>query len=248
MEKRLGGPIARTLSRPGPSMVIALMTLASIVFVVAPAVGAVTQGFEITIPVTTVERGLEGSVIELATEDVPEEFAGQECNVVAQSENQESVHEGNDLIVESGGSQVLLPDVEAEPGGTVSGLGQLVLGQTIVVSLIMGPDEVFSAGIDVIVDCTPRETTTTTTVPEETTTVPPTTVPPSTVPPALTTTIPDEVQSTSITAPPTTPPVEVSPTDQLPFTGAESGTPALLALALIGIGALALAASRRAED
>ncbi|MGB7859085.1 MAG: LPXTG cell wall anchor domain-containing protein, partial [Acidimicrobiia bacterium] len=58
----------------------------------------------------------------------------------------------------------------------------------------------------------------------------------------------DEVLPTSITAAPTTPPVEVEPTDQLPFTGVESGTPALLALALIAAGGLALLATRRAED
>jgi hypothetical protein len=56
-----------------------------------------------------------------------------------------------------------------------------------------------------------------------------------------------EVLGTSITsAPPTT--AAVDPVDTLPFTGVESGTPALLALALIGIGALALVATRRAED
>ena len=80
---------------------------------------------------------------------------------------------------------------------------------------------------------TTTEATTTTTEPESTTT----------------TTIPDEVSPTSIvntttTIVSTTAP-EVSPTDEtLPFTGAESGTPAALALLLIAGGALALVGAR----
>jgi LPXTG-motif cell wall-anchored protein len=68
-----------------------------------------------------------------------------------------------------------------------------------------------------------------------------------------TTTVPEttstsaEVLPTSITAAPSTI-AEVDPIDTLPFTGVESGTPALLALALIAIGALALVATRKVED
>ena len=71
--------------------------------------------------------------------------------------------------------------------------------------------------------------------------------PPGTTPPVDTTTsTKPEILPTSITAAPTT--IETQPVDTLPFTGVASGTYGLLALALIGIGALALVATRRAED
>ena len=90
------------------------------------------------------------------------------------------------------------------------------------------------------------EPTTPTTVPEVTTTVPEVTT---------TTTIPDEVSPTSIVSITTTIPDEVSPTsivsttvevsvETLPFTGFESGTAGLLALALVASGALALVGTR----
>ena len=79
--------------------------------------------------------------------------------------------------------------------------------------------------------------TTTTTVPEVTTTLPEVTT---------TTTIPDEVSPTSIVSTTTTivsTTVEVS-VETLPFTGFESGTAGLLALALVASGALALVGTR----
>ena len=103
-------------------------------------------------------------------------------------------------------------------------------------------------GYSHLIVCSVPETTTTT-VPETTSTVPETTSTTAEVSPTSITSPPTtaEVLPTSITsAPPTT--AVVDPVDTLPFTGVESGTPALLALALIGIGALALVATRRAEE
>ena len=75
---------------------------------------------------------------------------------------------------------------------------------------------------------------------------PPTTKPPTTKPPT-TTTIKDEVSPTSIVSTTTTivstTDPEVSP-ETLPFTGFESGTTGLLALALLASGALALVGTR----
>jgi LPXTG-motif cell wall-anchored protein len=84
-------------------------------------------------------------------------------------------------------------------------------------------------------------TPTTTSVPVTTTVLETTTSVPET------TSTSAEVLPTSITAAPSTT-AEVDPIDTLPFTGVESGTPALLALALIAIGALALVATRKVED
>jgi len=64
----------------------------------------------------------------------------------------------------------------------------------------------------------------------------------TTTPPPTTPTPTDEVLATTITAAPTT--VEIDPVDTLPFTGVDSGTYGLLAMALIGIGALTLTWAR----
>ena len=76
----------------------------------------------------------------------------------------------------------------------------------------------------------PADSTTTTTIPDE---VSPTSIV------STTTTIPDVVSPTSIVS--TT--AEVSP-ETLPFTGFENGTTGLLALLLVGSGALALVGTR----
>jgi hypothetical protein len=200
------------------------VTTVLVAFTLATAVAAV-EGFEITIPITTVVRAPEGSVTELESRSVPEEFVGQSCAVIGESQNQDSVHPNNDLLVVSGGSSATLPDVERESGGRIVGSGRVVLGSEIVVSLVMGSDEVFSAGMVIFVDCSPIETTTTT-IPDE---VLPTVVTPTTLPP--------EVLPTEVVAPST-----------LPFTGAESDDLALIALALTGTGILFLVATRSKRE
>jgi hypothetical protein len=186
-----GGNLGRRL-RP---VVVGLAAVAMFVSILAMAASA-APGFEVTIPVDTVVRAPEGSITDFEpVVQVPEENQGQECSVVAHAQNQGSVHPDNDLLVTSGSSQVVIPDVEAEPGGSVEGEGTLVLGTTIVVSLRMGPDEVFSAGFDVIIDCLPDETTTTTTD-ATTTTTEATASTTTTIAIATTsTTIPDEVMA-----------------------------------------------------
>jgi hypothetical protein len=214
-----------------------MMTVVFAAFALSLAAAADSHGFEVSIPITTViVNAPAGSVIVLETVEVPAEFVGQSCSVLAVSANPDSVHPNNDLVVSSGGSSVTLPDVEGVSGGNVVASGTLQLGPDIVVSLVMGPDGVFSAGMDVVVDCTPEETTTTTTIPPE-------------VLPTVVTTVPTEVLPTVVTTVPT----EVAPTEALPstlpFTGAESDELALIALALFGTGVLFLVATRsRRED
>ena len=241
--------MGNTISSRLAGLVIVVLALLLVIVMLAPAVNA-SSHIDIVIPVTTVVRGDEGEVFELAYEEVLEEFQGRSCAVKAVSQNQGSVHPNNDIGVVSGESGVLLEDVEAVPLGTVEGDGTLVLGTEIIVLLKLGPDGVFSAGINIEFDCTPpppsttttTEATTTTTQPESTTTT-------TELESTTTTTIPDEVSPTSIvgtttTIVSTTAP-EVSPTEEtLPFTGVESGTPAALALLLIAGGALALVGAR----
>jgi LPXTG-motif cell wall-anchored protein len=204
------------------------------------AAAVAVDEFNIFIPIDTVVFAPEGSTTVLATVPVGEEFAGQVCSVATRAENQESVHPGNDLIVESGSSLVTLEDVEGTAGGVVVGEGELELGSEIVVSLIMGRDEVFSAGFELGVVCALSEetTTTTTTIAATTTTmngeVGSTSV---TLPPEETTsTVEDSVGGTVITT--TTVGDEVEDLEVLPFTGSHDAAWLFLlgsALALAGI-------------
>lgn len=234
-------------------LAVATATLAA--FALALTVAAVIVP-EISISISRFVRAPEGSETVLTAVDVPGPFIGKVCAVLAESENQRSVHPGNDLVVSSGASEVILRDVEGKRDGVVVAEGDLELGPQIVVTLVMGPDEVFSAGMTVVVDCSLDPPDTTTTAPAETTTtveVLPTEVT-TTLPAEVTTTlpaepgttIPDEVLPTEVTT--STFPVEVLPTEVsatvLPFTGPRTENLSLLALALAGAGILVLVATR----
>lgn len=111
---------------------------------------AANEGVIIDIPITTRKSGPGDHL--LASQDVTQ-YSGLTCTVSAQAENQSSVHPGNDLTVESGGDSVVLEDVEGVAGGSTSASGTLVLGNTVTVTLNMGPDNSFSAGMNVSLDC-----------------------------------------------------------------------------------------------
>lgn len=151
------GSTARAVMRPAAAAIAAVLLVVGL----ATTVGASSSNYEIVVSVSTEVRAAFGTVTVLETADVPPELVGKQCNVEAESENQTSVHPGNDLVVESE-SQVILSDVEAVPGGTVTAIESMLLGDQIVISLVMGPDTVFSAGIVVRVDCPPETTTSTT--------------------------------------------------------------------------------------
>ena len=237
--------------------VLAVATSTLVIFALAMTVSAVNISqivTEIKIPITKIVRAPAGSETFLASAEVPDEFIGKVCAVVARSANQGSVHPDNDLVVSSGGSEVVLRDVEGESDGAVVAQGDLELGPQVVVTLVMGPDKVFSAGMTVVVDCSLDPPETSTTPPPETTTVEVlptevtvTTLPAvTTAPPVDATTIPVEVLPTEVIA--STVPVEVLPTEvsatALPFTGMETQSLSLLALALGGAGVLFLVATR----
>jgi hypothetical protein len=122
---------------------------------------------EFDIPIDTVVRADEGSLTVLADVETPPELVGSSCVSIAVAANQESVHPGNDLIIETGGVSVTLFDVEREPGVTTPAAGEITLGERVKVTLRMGSDEVFSGGIVVVVgsNCTPPTTTPPTTEP-----------------------------------------------------------------------------------
>ncbi len=126
-----------------------MITLLALLLVPANVSATVPQ---ISIPVNTVERGSEGSIINLANIDIQDEYVGLECAVSAIARNQSSVHPGNDLSIESA-TTVLIKDVERESNGTVEATGKIELSDKLSVNLIMGQDEVFSGGLDVDLKC-----------------------------------------------------------------------------------------------
>ena len=100
-----------------------------------------------------VARGEEGSTVELARLEVDAEHVGTTCTVRAHTENQSSVHPGNDLLVTTGDSRAVIADVEAEPDSSRDLSDQVVLGESVVIQLRFGPDQVSSMGYDLEVDC-----------------------------------------------------------------------------------------------
>ncbi len=159
---------------------VGLGALAGLLFMQAPA--AADHG-DISLPIDTVVQAGEGEVVQLAQTTVASELVGAVCSWDLHSENQESVHPGNDLILTTGGSQSVISGVEDVANQALSASGSVELGSTIVVSLRMGPDQVFSAGISVEVVC---EESAPAVEPETTTgTTPPASVTPTTEAPAV---------------------------------------------------------------
>jgi LPXTG-motif cell wall-anchored protein len=146
------------------------------------------------IPLDTVVRGAPASEHLLATEQVAPEDQGRECSVVVEGLNNESTHPNTDVLVRSGGSEVVALDVERVPDVRTEADGTIVLGTEISAFLRLGADGVFSGGLVVTVECAkPQPTTTTTTTVSTTTTVPeqPTTSEsPTTTSPAAAPTLP----------------------------------------------------------
>jgi hypothetical protein len=94
-----------------------------------------------------------GTLTRLAVVDVDPAQVGRLCTLSVVSQNQASVHEGNDLIITSGEASTELRDVEAEVDAAVDLSVDVVLGSTIEVDLRMGPDRMSSLGFSLWLDC-----------------------------------------------------------------------------------------------
>jgi len=228
---------------------------------------AVAATFEVVLEQQVV-RGEEDESFNLGTFDVPEEVVGQTCSVVADGNNNTSVHPESDIAVTSVNTVMLL-DVEGAPDKTTTANGQLELGPTVSFTLTLGPDGVYSAGFTVQLDCEPPPTTTTepptttttepptttTTEPPTTTTEPPPTTTTTTEPPTTTTTPPEATTTTSepevspTTVAQTSTTEEADETDEtLPFTGADTDDMARIAYVALAIGAGLLLLTRRSVE
>ena len=190
---------------------------------VTPANAQETITFDVEVPQgTQVIEGPAGSTHPFSA-PVPSNAVGLTCTAIDIADNNASVHLGNNIILTSAGGQIVMRNVEREPGVTTSGEGTLVLGTEITATIVLSPEpnwydrSIFSGVHIVRVTCElpPPETTTTTT----STTVPPTTsttVPPTTTtePPETTTTTEPPPETTTTTTPPTTtqpPPTTTQP-------------------------------------
>lgn len=219
------------------------------------AVGAEADDISLEVPLPTVIRAPAGTEHLLAATAVPSDLRGKLCAVTVHGSNQESVHPGNDLVIASGGDSLVLADVEGVAFGQLEEEGSLRLGEGLTVTLVMGPDGVFSAGMTVRVSCpetssssTSQPTTTvaetTSTQGDTTTTMGDTT---STTQAETTTTIQVTTTSSSPTTStiPTTTTMGTSTTPTtLPFTGGRTQT-AVVALAALAAGIALLALSRK---
>lgn len=233
------------------------MSVLSVVLVllVAPVAGG-QEEVAIEIPLDTIVRGDPGSEHLLGSAEVPADLRGETCPVAAIAENQSSVHPGNDLLVATDGDSIVLENVERAPGVTTVAEDQLTFGSTLTVTLILGEDGVFSAGM-VVKFCDVPVTTTTTTVEttsttEATTTT--TTIPTTTTTTETTTTVTVLPSTTVTTAPEATTTITVAPSstspvpETLPFTGGETDTTALVALVALVAGAALIALTRETAD
>ncbi len=136
------------------SLLISGALLLSLLSLPFGGIASATQNLTtIEIPVSTIVKVPPGTKKLLASEAVADELIGQSCQVSAEAQNQGSVHPGNDLIVASDGTAIAIRDVEGQAGGVTAANGSLVLGNDITVTLVMGEDGIFSAGITVTFDC-----------------------------------------------------------------------------------------------
>lgn len=188
------------LSRVGISGLTTIVAAAVIVLSSGGSAGAV---HEMVIEFTVV-YGAPGSVVEIATEEVEPWLQGETCVIRVEADNNESARTGTDLLISSGSDLVTVEDVEAAPGVVSIEEGRLVFGETVTVSVRLGPEGRMSAGTSVEFVCDQQPPTTTTATTITTTTAAPTTtsaVPQPTSEVLGTTTVPPTTAVPSTTAP-----------------------------------------------
>jgi len=128
-----------------------VLVLATMLAFVSPA-GAQADSFSITLE-GIITGQAEGDIVEVANQAVAPALVGSSCTVTGATENNGSVHPGNNLIIATGGTTANVPGVEEVPGQVINGSGTLVLGSDVVVSLEFGPNGDTSGGVTLTFDC-----------------------------------------------------------------------------------------------
>ena len=107
----------------------------------------------ISVPIDHILRAPAGSLNLIVSSPVPSAFQGSACTAVVSAQNQQSMHEGNHLVLTSGDATHIIENVEsaafAETGASVP----LILGETVDVSVRMGADGVSSFGFGITIRC-----------------------------------------------------------------------------------------------
>ena len=102
-------------------------------------------------------QGEAGSVHTVATETVPADLVGKDCDVRVTTVNGGSVHPGNTVITTTGDSVSEMADVEASAEARVVGVHRVTLGESIKVDLKLGDEGLSSLGFTVGFECTPED-------------------------------------------------------------------------------------------
>jgi hypothetical protein len=87
--------------------------------------------------------GPPGSQLVLGTEDVPTAKVGLTCDVAMDIGNNESVRPGSDITVSTGSDSHLFANTEGKPGDPGPVTVQMVMGETVTVTLTFGPNKEF---------------------------------------------------------------------------------------------------------
>ncbi len=130
------------------------------VFAVAVILSSVGAGPAVAVEPLSIDydqilSGEAGTEVELASTTVAAEQIGSPCTLSVHTENQSSVHPGNDLVIRTGDTTSVIADVEAQPDGGRDLSTQVVLGPDITVGLRFGPDQVSSMGFRLEISCEP---------------------------------------------------------------------------------------------
>lgn len=146
-----------------------------------------------------------GSLVTISSELVPKDLVGLECDLRLVAENGSSIHPGNSVIVTTGDSRSVVEEAEDKADGELVDIHRVVLGESILIELEMGPDGLSSMGFTVGFECTTLVEPTVAPLIETSapSTAPPTTATPTTAAPPVT---PAPTTAAPTTAPPTTTP------------------------------------------
>ncbi len=151
-----GPTVAESLRTSSPWRPLTRTTLVALLVIGVVATQA-SAAQRITIANDGILIAEPGSVLDIAEVDVDPSQVGMRCTVEVISQNQASVHLGNDLLVTTAGVVTVIEDVEAEPDASVDRSVDLLIGDTIVFQLRMGPDWVSSLGFELSLNCDEAE-------------------------------------------------------------------------------------------
>lgn len=160
MGSELGGPGTARRRAVGRRFGVAATAMAVLAVMSAWMVAGPAGAETITVPIDQVAaKGEPGSTVQIGQADVPEDLVGRSCDITVVVTNQISAHPGNQLVVSSGDSSVVVAGIEDEPGGVTTQAGTITLGPSIVVGVQLGTANITSLGSNLTVTCEPLPVT-----------------------------------------------------------------------------------------